>query len=55
MAKKKEAHTRYFVLPDGKKYKITGEDGKYWICGKTQFRKLAERGTVIEEQEEGGD
>lgn len=47
MAKKKSA-VAYVVLSDGSRYKITGEDGKYWICGDTQFRKSA--GYQIEEK-----
>lgn len=39
MAKKKELAERLIVLPNGDEYKITGETGKYWICGDTQFFK----------------
>ena len=41
-AKKTErAHTAQAVLrtPDAKQLKITGESGKYWICGNVKFRK----------------
>lgn len=39
VAKKKEV-IGYIVTKDGKKYEVTGENGKYWICKNTQFRKL---------------
>ncbi len=39
MAKKKEI-MGYVVARDGKKYEVTGENGKYWICKNTQFRKM---------------
>lgn len=28
------------VTRDGKKYEVMGENGKYWICKNTQFRKM---------------
>lgn len=42
MAKKKETKERIgtVVTKDGKKYEVTGENGKYWICKNTQFRKV---------------
>lgn len=49
MAKKKTAKKRIFVLKNGDRYEITGETGKYWLCGPTQFRKLAERGRIVYE------
>lgn len=49
MAKKKAV--TYVVLPDGSKYKITGENGKYWICGETQFRKSVYDVSEIKEKE----
>lgn len=51
MAKKKEANETIgtVVTKDGKKYEVTGENGKYWICKNTQFRKL---NVVFEERKE---
>lgn len=42
MAKKKEAKETIgtIVAKDGKKYEVMGENGKYWICKNTQFRKM---------------
>lgn len=37
MAKKKTK--RLAVLRDGTKQEITGENGRYWVCGNRQFRK----------------
>lgn len=45
MAKKTD-ETRYYVLPNNEKFEITGENGKYYICGFTQFRKAAHHGKV---------
>ena len=47
MAKKKTDKKRVVVLADGARHEITGETGKYWICGETQFRKAL--GYEIEE------
>ena len=30
----------YLVLTNGEWRKVTGEAGKYWICGDTQIRKI---------------
>lgn len=50
MATRKKAKARtVFVLPDGTRYNVTGETGKYIICGKTQFRKSAGRGRIEKE------
>lgn len=38
MASKKTTK-RYLYLTNDKKYEVTGENGKYFICGDTQFRK----------------
>ena len=35
----KENEKRILVFRDGTTKTITDENGKYWICGKTQFRK----------------
>lgn len=50
-AKKKEAKETIgtVVTKDGKKYEVTGENGKYWICNNTQFRKM---NVVFEERKE---
>lgn len=48
VAKKKEV-IGYIVTKDGKKYEVIGENGKYWICKNTQFRKL---NVVFEERKE---
>ena len=50
MAKKKEKTKRVFVLNDGTRYDVTGEDGKYVFCGQTQFRKAGGRGEIVEEK-----
>ena len=48
MATKKKAKAKtVFVLPDGTQYNVTGETGKYIICGDVQFRKSANRGKVV--------
>lgn len=39
MARKAAKKIRYLVLPNGGKSEITGENGKYWFCGETQWRK----------------
>ena len=47
MAKKKKAQLKTtFVLHNGTTYDVTGENGKYIICGNTQFRKSANRGDI---------
>lgn len=40
MAKKAKT-VRYAVLPDGSRREITGENGRYYVCGDAQFRKAA--------------
>ena len=37
MAKKKTE--RYAVTENGERLKITGENGRYWLCGSVQMRK----------------
>lgn len=34
-----ENERRAIRLPDGKRYEIVGENGKFWLCKTTQFRK----------------
>ena len=29
----------HLTTKSGKKYEVIGENGKYWICKNTQFRK----------------
>ena len=51
MGRKKKTETnRWIVLRNGKRFLVTGEDGKYWFCGETQFLK-AIHGEPIEEPE----
>lgn len=51
MASKKKAKSKVvFVLHDGTRYDVTGEDGKYIYCGDTQFRKSAMRGELVTEE-----
>lgn len=44
---KKADGKTYFVLPDGNRFEVTGENGKYVFCGGTQFRKS--RGEIVTE------
>lgn len=39
-------------MNDGKKYKVVDEDGKYYICDKTQFSKSNPNIISVEEVEE---
>ncbi len=45
---KAQAEKKIFVLPDGSRYDVTGEDGKYVYCGATQFRRM--RGEIVTEK-----
>lgn len=47
MAKKKTK--KVYVLSNGERYDVTGETGRYFLCGETQFRKAARRGKVVKE------
>ena len=38
MSKKKESK-RELVFADGTRVRVTGEKGKYWLCGEAQYRK----------------
>ena len=54
MAKKKAKSKLTYVLDDGSRYSVIGEDGVYFYVEaedgrKTQFRKAAQRGTVVRE------
>lgn len=55
MAKKKAKTIRFLIFPDGEKREITGETGKYWICGDAQFRKTRGLEIVEEKAEEKTD
>lgn len=44
-AKAQAGEKKVFVLPDGKRYDVTGENGKYVFCGGTQFRRA--RGEIV--------
>ena len=55
MAKKKARTIRFLVFPDGERREITGETGKYWLCGETQFRKARALEIVEEKAEEKPD
>lgn len=39
---------RYAVTKDGQRLPITGEQGRYWLCGDTQVRKS--RASLEEEE-----
>lgn len=41
----KSGAKKMFVLPDGARYEITAENGKYVFCGDTQFRRA--RGEIV--------
>lgn len=48
MATKKKAKKKaVFILKNGTRYDVTGETGKYVLCGNTQFRKSARRGEIV--------
>ena len=47
--KKKTKKKAVFVLKNGTRYDVTGETGKYVLCGNTQFRKSARRGEIVYE------
>jgi hypothetical protein len=49
MAKKRAKEKFYYVLENGNRYEITGRNGKYIICGDTQFRRSANRGVFATE------
>lgn len=50
MSKKKSKKRRVYVLEDGSRYNVVGENGVYFFCeGGVQFRKAAKRGVIVEE------
>ena len=42
---------RILVLHGGERVRITGEEGKYWLCGDRRFRKLSHSVHSVEEAE----
>lgn len=34
-----EKKKMFLLFADGEKVEVTGETDKFWICGKTQYRK----------------
>lgn len=42
---------KILVFNDGRELVITGETGKYWLCGKTQYRKRSKVIAGIREEE----
>ena len=52
MATKKRTKAKtVFILEDGTRYDVTGENGKFIFCGNTQFRKSANRGRIATEKQ----
>ncbi len=43
------SNERSLVLKSGERFAITGEDGKYWLCGERKFRKLSNSVLSVEE------
>lgn len=42
---------KILVMINGDRLTITGEDGKYWLCSETRFRKLSKQIVSVEEVE----
>lgn len=42
---------KILVMINGDRHTITGEQGKYWTCGDTGFRKLSKQIASVEEVE----
>lgn len=42
---------KILVMINGDRHTVTGEQGKYWICGDTGFRKLSKQIASVEEVE----
>ena len=55
MARKSAKKIRYLVLPNGGQSEITGENGKYWFCGDTRWRKAHGWNTLKDIEEKGED
>lgn len=43
-----DSEKRFLILRSGQRYAITGETGRYYICGRTQFRKSSRQIEKIE-------
>jgi 16S rRNA U1498 N3-methylase RsmE len=53
MKRRKELHmAKILKMNDGKKYKVIDENGKYYVCEKTQFSKSNPNIVSVEEVEE---
>ena len=42
---------KILVMKSGERLAITGEEGKYWLCGEQRFRKLSASVLTVEEAE----
>ena len=42
---------KVLVMKSGERLAITGEEGKYWLCGEQRFRKLSASVLAVEETE----
>ena len=42
---------KILVMINGDRHTVTGEQGKYWLCGDTGFRKLSKQIASVEEVE----
>lgn len=45
-----EKQGRTLITSSGKRYPITGETGRYYLCGETQFRKSGPQIAKIERE-----
>ena len=43
---------KVLVFKDGSTREITGEAGKYWLCGEERFRRLSDSVAEVREIEE---
>ncbi len=51
MAKKRQKTKLVYLMPNGDKYDVISDTGKYYVCaGGTQFRKSARRGKLMKEE-----
>lgn len=50
MAKNQEERKYVLVFRSGKRRDVTGEEGRYWVCGKTRFRKGSPEILRVEEK-----
>lgn len=49
--KAKKPEGRYLVLENGERFEITGEDGRFYICGDRRFGKNYPALAGVEENE----